>query len=245
MVERWHHVVTARGTEDGLVVVGPHEGLEVDSLQERFPRLVVVPSPEDTGYGDALLQALPHCTQHLLAHVTADYPYSPGDLPKLLARLDQSCDVYGEEKFPDAAVGCRTGRATPGFWRAVGQGYRLFCRVALGASVDPIPGWLGWNHHWRSWVAWLTMGVPLSDPHCGLKVFRRALFDRFPIQSHGDFAHVEIFAKLTFLTCLVAEEPLSPSPAAIPRVRWSGFWHVFQHPVFHNPLSEPSPAALG
>jgi hypothetical protein len=91
------------------------------------------------------------------------------------------------------------------------------------------------------------MGVPLTDIHSGFKLFRRSLFDRFPLQSDGDFAHAEIFAKLTFLTVLVAEESLTPKPDPVPPAEWSDFWKVLNDSQFRPALPDlsrpPAPAA--
>jgi len=245
----WDGELSKLGRDYAIVVVNDGStdgtGPAVAAVAGRNPRITVLSHEKRQGFGACLRVALPACRHPLVAYVTADYPYRPGDLKKLLDRLDQPCDVYGVMKPPEAVSGCRSGRPAPAFWRLVGKAYRAFCRVALGSAVEPAPGWLGARDHFRSWVVWLTMGVPLVDVNSGLKVFRREVLDRFPIQSDGDFAHAEIFAKLTFLTCLVAEEPLSPSADPVPPSWWADFWTVFKHPVFYHPLpdlSAPAPA---
>ena len=140
---------------------------------------------------------------------------------------------------PVAASGCRTGRAAPRFWRAVGVAYRLFCRVLLGAQVEPIPGWLGLREHVRGWLVWLWMGVPLNDVNSHFKLFRREVFDKFPLQSDSEFVNAEIFAKLTFLTQLVAEENLTPCEAPAPPAAWGDYRRVLGTPKFASPLAAP------
>ena len=77
------------------------------------------------------------------------------------------------------------------------------------------------------------MGVPLTDVNSAFKLIRRPLLDRFPLQSDGDFVHAEIFAKLTFLSCLVAEVPLSPKPDVISPSNWNEFAMVLKDAHFH------------
>lgn len=245
----WDGFLRHRGGDYVLVVVndGSSDGTSAVAadLTARFPRLKLLLHEKQQGFGACLRTALPECSHPLVVHVAADYPYVPADLAKLLARLDQPCDIYGVETKPVAASGCRCGVAAPAFWRFVGTGYRAFCRLALGSTTERIPGWLGLKNHARSWFVWLAMGVPLIDVNCGLKVFRRELFNRFPIQADGDFVHAEIFAKLTFLTQFVAEEPLTPSAETVPTPRWGEIGKVFNHPRFHAPLpdlSAPPPA---
>jgi glycosyltransferase involved in cell wall biosynthesis len=240
----WDRFLAGTGREYSLVVVndGSSDGTgatATDSLTH-FPRLKLLAHEKQQGFGACLRTALPKCTFSLVAHVATDYPYTPSDLAKLLERLDQPCEFGGIEGKPVAASGTRCGRPAPAFWRAVGWSYRVFCRLALGSITERAPGWLGARNHARSWFTWLTMGVPLIDVNCGLKVFRRHVFDRFPIQSDGDFAHAEVFAKLTFLTSFVAEEPLTPSTELVPTPRWKEFWKVFNNPQFHSPLPDLS-----
>ena len=42
-------------------------------------------------------------------------------------------------------------------------------------------------------------------------------------------------AKLTFLTCVLDEVPLTPKPDAVAPVSWRERASLFRHPVFHTP----------
>jgi hypothetical protein len=183
--------------------------------------------PLTTGYGVAIRTGLESARHPLVLLTSADYPYTPADLDKLLERIGTANElpdpITGEwrMKLPDLVVGCRTGRPVPQPLKFLGAVYRAFCRVVLGMPLDPLPGWYGFGEHLRAWWAWVVYGVPTTDPHCGLKLFRRSFLGRFPIQCDGDLVHIELVAKATFLTCLMDELPLTPKPDPIPKPTWT------------------------
>jgi glycosyltransferase involved in cell wall biosynthesis len=209
----------------------------VERLREKNPQIQLLKHDTSQGFGACLRTGLAAVTEPHVAVVTLDYSYKPTDLELLVKRLDQKLDVFGTEKVVGAVNGWRTGHPTPAFWRGVGWFYRYGCRIALGFKPEPLAGWLGFRNHFRSWWLWLAMGVPLVDVCSGLKVFRRELFDRVPIQSAGDFAHAEVIAKLTFLGALLAEEPLPPRSDAIPATEFSEFWTVLNGAKFKEEVS--------
>lgn len=216
------------------------------SLANSISHLRILKNDRKRGFGASLRTALDGPTHPIVFYTAIEYPYSPSDLSKLLKRLGEKAPIYDRESMVEAVSGCRTGRAVPAFWKAVGRVYRLFCRVVIGAAPEPLQGWLGFRNHARSWFLWLAMGVPLQDVNSTFKVFRRSLLDRFPIQSDGDFVHAEIFAKLTFLTVLIDEIPLTPSTEKTPSSWWGDFWMVFTNAKFHSPLPDlTKPAASG
>lgn len=112
-------------------------------------------------------------------------------------------------------------------------------------------GWRdGFLHHW--YLRW-AFGIRLKDVACPLKLFRREVFARIPIQSDGDFAHAEIVAKANFLGCMLTEVPLPtraatrrglpPSPA---RQNRKEARRVFHRPDFGPAdLSPPAPPEPG
>ena len=208
--------------------------------------------PLTNGYGAAVRSA-PDTARHPLVLLTAaDYPYTPSDLTKLLERIDTPSEIpdpaTGEWKMrlPDLVVGCRTGVPVPPLPKLFGRLYRGFCKLALGLPIEPLPGWYGFGEHLRAWKAWVVYGVPLHDPHCGFKLFRRSFLDRFPIQCDGDLVHIELVAKSTFLTALMDELPLSPKPDAIPKAVWDrkDRKELWGRPRFWKPMASlPSPLA--
>ncbi|WP_168219221.1 glycosyltransferase family 2 protein [Limnoglobus roseus] len=210
----------------------------LDNFRSTIPHLRLLKHPQSLGFGASLRTALAEPTHPIVCYSSLDYPYTPADLLKLLGQLGKVAPVFDVPHAIEAVSGCRTGRPVPPFWKIVGGLYRIFARIALGISPPRLPGWLGFRDHFRSWWLWLAMGVPLADVNSAFKVFRRSLFDRFPIQSDSDFVHAEIFAKLTFLSVLVAEEPLSPKSEATPKTWWSDFWAVLKDAKFHTPLPD-------
>jgi len=184
------------------------------------------------GFGACLKTSLDAVRQPLLAYSSLDYPYSPADLVKLLARIEVRDAVLGKQ--PDLINGCRTGRAVPAPLEWLGRAWRLVWRIALGLQLQPLPAWPGLrNYLYGLFVGW-SFGVPLADVNSQFKLFRTAFLRRVPIQSDGDFVHTELAAKATFLTSIMDEIALSPAVAPeTPRPSvWKDFWRVFNDPDF-------------
>lgn len=229
-----------------LVLDGPTEAdraaAELAATTE--PKVKELFHENKRGIGAALRTALPECTLELVAHLVPNYPYTPGDLAVFLDRIQNKDERLG--LAPALVSGCRTGRPVPAFWKAVGVAYRGFLRVALGIPSEPLPGWLGLGEHFRAWRVWLVYGVPFQDPNCGLRLYRKSILQRFPIQADGDFVHVELAAKCTFLTSILDEVVLTAKPDEIPESVWSDGGKVFRDPQFFDPTvakpAEPVPA---
>jgi len=60
-------------------------------------------------------------------------------------------------------------------------------------------------------------GVRQRDVACPFRLLRREILARAPIQSDGDFAHVELLAKVNFANCLLGEEVPLPVQATADR----------------------------
>ncbi len=261
LIAAWTQALNAIGRPWELLIVddgsadGTFAKAEVAAERVRNTRVLKLDAP--TGFGACLRLALPEAQHPLLATSAADYPYTPADFAKLLARMDLETDFPDPAtgvmvmRKPDIVGGCRTGVPVPTFWKVVGRAYRGFCRLALGLPLDPLPGWYGLGEHVRGLFVWVVYGVPLEDPNSAFKVYRKEFLERFPIQSDGDFAAIELVAKSTFLTCVLDEMPLSPKSAAIPHATWNRADRrkVFGHPLFRHPpvpavtVSEVAPVA--
>ena len=257
LISSWTQALNAIGRPWELLIVddgstdGTFAKAEAAAAKGRNTRVLKHDAP--TGFGACLRLALPEVQHPLLATSAADYPYTPADMAKLLARMDiesefpdPATDQFVMRK-PDIVGGCRTGVPVPAFWKNLGRLYRGFCRIALGLPLDPIPGWYGLREHLRSWFVWIVYGVPLEDPTSAFKVYRKDFLQRFPIQSDGDFAQIELVAKSTFLTCLLDEIPLSPKSVPIPHATWNRADRrkVFGSPQFVHPKPKATePAAV-
>jgi hypothetical protein len=120
--------------------------------------------------------------------------------------------------------------------------------VLLGLPTEPPPGWLGWPAYRYRFKIRALFGVRLRDIDSKFKLFRRRIFDRFPIQSDGDFVHAEILAKANFLGCYMDEVPVAdrpgpfapvPEPPPAPPIVREEMKRVFRNPIFLPPRSEP------
>ncbi|MFO0851194.1 MAG: glycosyltransferase family 2 protein [Gemmataceae bacterium] len=187
------------------------------------------------GTGACIRTALAECSTPLFATTGLEYPYHPTDLGRLIAAVGRQEEIYGKPFEVSVACGCRSGRPAPAAWKWLGRAYRFLARVLVGYPPAAAPGWLGFREHRRAWLAWMAFGNPLHDPDCALRVYRRSVFDKFPIQSDGGFVHTELVAKLVFTTHLLDEVTLSPSPAAVPSPDWADFGRVFRDPQFTPP----------
>ncbi len=91
----------------------------------------------------------------------------------------------------------------------------------------------------QRWLVRLLFGVQLTDPACHFRLYRKSVLERFPIQSRGCFADVEIAAKANFLECLLAEAEVAwQAPAT--RIRGPSFWSDVVRVWFGPQFSAPS-----
>lgn len=180
----------------------------------RVPHLRVLKHDTRRGFGACLRTALEEAKQPLLLYTAVDYPYTPGDIRSMLERIELRDEVFGRQ--PDLISGARTGDPRPALVAAAGFAWRLFWRLFAGLPmVEPAP-WYGWEQWWYRVRAHGVFGVPLADVNGAFKLWRVSFLKRFPIQSDGDFVHVELVAKATFLTSIMDEVPLTSKPHPFP-----------------------------
>ena len=241
----WHDALSKLGREFELIIVddGSIDPTAEAVGERRHVRMLRHETRR--GFGACLRTALAAAKHPLFAYSSLDYPYTPADLGKLLDRIGETDP--GLNRQLDAVNGCRTGRPVPGFWKAIGVSFRLFCRIACGLRLDPLPAWLGFRAHLRSWTTWIILGNPFVDVNSAFKVFRKSVLDRFPIQSDGDFVHAELVAKATFIACIMDELPLTPRPDPVAPSWWTDFGRVLRNAKFHPPAvvtpCPPGPAS--
>jgi hypothetical protein len=110
-------------------------------------------------------------------------------------------------------------------------------------QVDVVVGWRKARcvrrRTWEAFWAYLLFGsgLWLKDVTCPVRLYRRSIFPRIPIQSAGPFADVEILAKANFLSCLfieveIAWQPPASAPASDGTSYFGDLWRVFERPDF-------------
>jgi glycosyltransferase involved in cell wall biosynthesis len=251
VVAEWHTVL------DGLVrpyeIILVNDGstddttMLADLLASRFSRLRVIHHAFRQGFGAALRSGIAAAQHPLLAYTTCDKQYLPAELKRLLDSIDKV----------DLVTGYRQWLRVPQLLRGLGLVYRIFVRVIFGIPLEPLPCWLGDKGQVKRWFARWIFGVRVHDVECAFRLFRRAVFERIPIQSNGPFAQVEILAKANFLGCWMAEVPVSyQALAGRPlwgsliggETYWSEARRLFGEPSFKQPvvaaeMTEVPPAA--
>jgi glycosyltransferase involved in cell wall biosynthesis len=177
-------------------------GALVEEWAARDPRIRLLRHDTPRGHGAALRTSLAAARYPLLLTSTCDRQYQPEDLPRLLGEMDK---VH-------LATGYRVWQPVPWPLRWLGWVWRAVARIVLAQSLEPLPGWLGWRGIAESVRARLLFALRVRDVSCPFRLYRRAVFDRIPIQSVGPFAQVEILAKANFLGCMMTEVPVVHRP---------------------------------
>lgn len=235
-VNRWVDALQRLGRPFEILLVNDGSTDDATAKFAKSPTVRVLSHESRRGFGACLRTALAE-TQHPLFFYTAvDEPYAASDLRKLAERIDVRDEITGQS--PVLVSGCRTARTRPGFVRFASSLWRGFCRLVLGLPLPVSPAWLGARETAYSYLVWAVFGVPLVDPNSAFKLWRTDFLRRFPIQSDGDFVHVELVAKATFLTTILDEVPLLPGvPRALPRRDvWRDFWRLLRNPDFGRPV---------
>jgi hypothetical protein len=149
------------------------------------------------------------------------------------------------------AAGIAASRFPLLFTLAADGGYQSTFLNHLLTLIDQVDLVAGYRRG-RPWLgrlknrvlAYLAFGLSLRDPGCSVRLYRKSIFERLPIQSETRFAEVEIVAKANFLGHLImeaelpwpaAEEP-SPGPSLAADAR-----RVFFRPQFLPPAAASPP----
>ena len=205
----------------------------VSRVGQEQPRVKLVRHQQPQGDGAALKSGLAESRHPLLFYSTCDRQYLPVDLHLLLAEIDKVHLVSGYRRW----------QPVPHVLQGVGRLWRIAMRLLFSVTFEPLPGWLGTRQHLYAKVMRVVFGLRLRDERCLFRLFRRALFERIPIQSHGEFVHDEVLAKANFLGALMSDVPIQYRPPADNRPAsfkatapasgwWSDFYRVFSHPSF-------------
>src|SRR5262245_8463002 len=180
-VRGWTTVLRELGRPFEIILVddGSTDGSggRADLLAVEIPQLRVLHQSGRRGLGAALRTGIAAAQHPLLVYSRADKQYLPGDVKRLLEQIDPV----------DLVIGYRVGQAMPAWRRWLGALHRGAARALFGLTLEKSDGWLGPRGRGRRRLARWIFGVPVRDPECLLVLFRRALFERIPIQTDGDF----------------------------------------------------------
>jgi len=251
LVRAWNTLLSERKAEHKILLVDDgstdRTAVLAEELTATLSTLKILKHASPRGPGAALRTGLAAARLPLVAYAPCDPAYEPAVLTKFLSEIDR---VH-------ILTGFRAGRPMPWPWRLTGLLWRILSRIIIGHAPSRLPGWLGWRGHLGALLARVFFGVRLQDVACPFRLLRREILARAPIQSDGDFAHVELLAKVNFANCLLGEEIPLPVKAGSPVERgWlrqllRDARRVFSHPDFGPPqlpespppCAEPAPAS--
>jgi len=109
----------------------------------------------------------------------------------------------------DLINGCRAARPVPLLNRWLGKAWRGMGNLLLDLGMTAPPGHLDARHRRYRFLYHMLFGLRVVDPMSGMKLFRRALLPRIPLQSQGSFVWVEMLAKANFLGAFMDELPIA------------------------------------
>jgi len=243
----WADYLATLGRPAELVVLddGSRDRAAIDAWMGERQNVRILAA---SSFGESLRVGLGAAMHPLVGYALLDYPYSSADFGELLKRIELAEPESG--LVLDLVSGCRAGRPTPIVARVTGTLWRGFWNLLLDLHIAKPPGWLGLRWGWLAFWSRMLFGLRLRDPASGLKLFRKKIFPRIPIQSAGPFAAIEILAKANFLGCFMDELPVageagSTSPP-LPRLGriMPDFRKVFGRPDFGPPVLPTLPEAI-
>ncbi len=140
----------------------------------------------ERGYGNALKAGISAARGTFVVMADADDSYDLLELPKFVDRLREGYDL---------AQGCRlpSGGGT----------------IAPGA-MPALHRW--WGNPMFSAMVRSMFWAPIHDVYCGMRGFRKALFDRLDLRSPGMEFATEMVIKSSLLNARIAEVPITLYP---------------------------------
>jgi hypothetical protein len=210
------------------------EGLDAPTISLADPRLRIINHVAPAGIGPCLQTAVWLAKHPLMLTAPADRQFQPADAQRLFEQINKV----------DLVTGVRVHRPPPLWLRVLGLLKRIASLIFLGYFGEPRAAWFGWRGWGRRFRIRHVFGVRVADAECPLRLYRKEVFTRVPIQSRGSFAHVEVLAKTNHLSCLMAEAPVPWTP--LPQEGEDSDWQadaklVFRRPEFGTPLPPTPP----
>ncbi len=163
-------VIADNGSIDGSQAIAMSLGVRVVDVEVR-------------GYGSALQAGIAASRGRFVVTADSDASYNLGDVPKLLAQLENGYDLVLGNRF--------LGGIEPG---AMPWSHRYIGNPLLTG------------------VGRLLFGSPVGDFHCGLRGFSRDAFDRMQLRGAGMEFASEMVVKATLLGLKMTEIPTRLKP---------------------------------
>ena len=226
LVRGWAGFLAGRKCDFEILVVDDGSSDRTPAMAENLAKELenvrLLRPASGQGFGASLRAGIESAQHPLLCYAPADRRYRPAALQKLLERINGV----------DLVTGCRAGRPVPGVLRGLGLIYRWLVWIVVGVGLEPLPGWPGWRGWLYQKLIRSIFGLRLHDVDCPIKLFRRSVLERMPIQSDGPFVHAEVLAKANFLGCLMDEAALAIEPNGREPGWWAELRRVYAHPEF-------------
>jgi hypothetical protein len=221
IVGEWVGYLQGLEREYEVLVVDDSGAVEAPPLPSGVPAVRMVRHPQRQGLGGILRTGLQATRFPLFFYTLANGRYVAADLDRLLKTRVKGISPAIDRA--DLAVGHRRIPFRQRQHRLARAAYRMLLRLLFGLRV--------------------------RDPGCHYLLARRTMFRRIPIQSEGEFAHVEILAKANFLGFMMiddvvqyrADSDVSPSPWR--RDLLAELRQVFSRPDFGPAVLPPADEA--
>ncbi|MFL5331406.1 MAG: glycosyltransferase family 2 protein [Gemmataceae bacterium] len=238
-LDAWSKALSAETSEFEVIVIddasedGTAEVVREYSAKHAYVSLIQHETPQ--GLGAAVRSGFAVSRHGLILIVSPDWPYRPSDLPAMVEAM----------KGADVVSPFRPGIVRPRWQQSLLRFARVLARIIVGVEWPSQSAWYGGKDFRRrfGWRVWF--GLRLQDPTCGVRLLRRWVLERCPIQSDSSFALIEMYAKANFAGALFNEValgragniPVMHGPFA---VNPSDEKRVFRSPEFHPALATES-----
>ena len=130
----------------------------------------------------------------------------------------------------------------PAFVRKLDEGYDLVMGSRIRGRIEP--GAMPFLHRWLgnpvlSFLGRLFFGSPVSDFHCGLRAFRREVFERIDLRTTGMEFASEMVVKAALFRLRIGEIPVTLRPdgrSRRPHLRtWHDGWRNLRFLLLYSP----------